>query len=158
MTAFQILLVDYFNLNGNVMNIIYQAGYKLPINQQLIDLLFKEMGKAPPINKKIKAASFIFRDADYSAELGGYHPVEIRLIRKNELWYFDYVTDFAYMGQIHPELEKEIDFSWSQQYTFHAGLGDLGHKAGCELFMLWQANFIQYYDMGVYTVQVLWEI
>ncbi|WP_447873531.1 DUF2787 family protein [Serratia fonticola] len=140
------------------MNIIHQEGYRLPVNQKLIELLFKEMGNAPPIKQQLKAVSFIFRDSDYSAELGGYHPVEIRLIKKEERWFFDYVTDFAYMGTVYPELEKEIDFSWSQQYTFHAGLGDLGHKAGCELFGLWQSSFIQYYDMDVYTVQILWEI
>lgn len=140
------------------MNIILQEGYRLPVNQKLIELLFKEMGNVPPMKNKMKAASFIFRDTDYSAELGGYHPVEIRLIRKEECWFFDYVTDFAYMGTVYPELEKEIDFSWSQQYAFHFGLGDLGHKAGCKLFELWQSNFIQYYDMNVYTVQILWEI
>lgn len=140
------------------MNIIHQEDYRLPVNQKLIELLFKELGNAPPIKQKLKAASFIFRDPDYSAERGGYHPVEIRLIKKEERWFFDYVTDFAYMGRVYPELEKEIDFSWSQRYAFHAGLGDLGHKAGCELFELWQSNFIQYYDMDVYTVQFLWEI
>ncbi|MBC3227486.1 DUF2787 family protein [Serratia fonticola] len=140
------------------MNIIHQEGYRLPVNQKLIELLFKEMGNAPPMKNKLKAASFIFRDTDYSAERGGYHPVGIRLIRKEERWFFDYVTDFAYTGTVYPELEKEMDFSWSQQYAFHAGLGDLGHKAGCELFELWQSNFIQYYDMDVYTVQFLWEI
>ncbi|CAI2111736.1 Protein of uncharacterised function (DUF2787) [Serratia fonticola] len=140
------------------MNIIHQEGYRLPVNQKLVELLFKEMGNIPPMKNKLKAASFIFRDADYSAERGGYHPVEIRLIRKEERWFFDYVTDFAYMGTVYPELEKEIDFSWSQQYAFHAGLGDLGHKAGCELFELWQSNFIHYYDMNVYTTSFLWEI
>lgn len=140
------------------MNIIHQEGYRLPVNQKLIDLLFKEMGNIPPMKNKLKATSFIFRDTDYSAELGGYHPVEIRLIRKDDQWYFDYIADFAYMGRVYPELEKEIDFSWSQQYAFYAGLGDLGHKAGCELFELWQSNFIQYYDLDVYTVQFLWEI
>ena len=140
------------------MNIIYQEDYRLPVNQKLIELLFKEMDKAPPINQQLKAASFIFRDPDYSAEFGGYHPVEIRLTKKEERWFFDYITDFAYMGRVYPELEKEIDFSWSQQYAFHSGLDDLGHKAGCELFMLWQSNFIQYYDLDVYTVQFLSKI
>lgn len=140
------------------MNIIHQEGYHLPVNQKLIDLLYKEAERISPIKQQWKAASFIFRDSSYNAETGGYHPVEIRLIRKEEQWYFDYVTDFAYIGRVYPELEKEIDFSWSQQYAFYAGLGDLGHKAGCELFELWQTNFIQYYDMDVYTVQILWEI
>ncbi|HHQ4308979.1 TPA: DUF2787 family protein [Serratia fonticola] len=139
-------------------NIIHQEEYRLPVNQKLIDLLFKEMKAQSSMKQQVKAASFIFRDSSYNAETGGYHPVEIRLVRKEERWFFDYITDFAYMGRVYPELEKEIDFSWSQQYAFHAGLGDLGHKAGCELFELWQSNFIQYYDMDVYTIQFLWEI
>ncbi|WP_431222132.1 DUF2787 family protein [Serratia sp. L9] len=140
------------------MNIIHQEGYRLPVNKNLIELLLKEMDKAPPIKQQLKAASFIFRDNSYNAETGGYHPVEIRLIIKEGQWYFDYITDFAYMGRVYPELEKEIDFSWVQQYAFHAGLGDLGYKAACELFELWQANFINYYNLDVYTVQILWEI
>ncbi|WP_156292698.1 DUF2787 family protein [Serratia oryzae] len=139
-------------------NIIHQEGYRLPVNQQLIDLLYKELGNIPPMKQALKAASLIFRDSSYNAETGGYHPVEIRLVRKDEQWFFDYVTDFAYMGRVYPELEKEIDFCWSQRYAFHAGLGDLGHRAACELFTLWQSNFIQYYNMGVYTIQFLWEI
>ncbi|MEN1933506.1 DUF2787 family protein [Escherichia coli] len=47
-----------------------------------------------------------FRDPDYSAESGGFHPVEMRFIRQDNEWYFDYVTDFSYMGRVYPELEK----------------------------------------------------
>lgn len=52
-----------------------------------------------------------FRDPDYSARIRGFHPVEIQFIRKNNEWYFDYVTDFSYMGRVYPELEKKIDFA-----------------------------------------------
>ncbi|MDA5479703.1 DUF2787 family protein [Yersinia intermedia] len=139
------------------MNIIHQEGYSLPVNQKLIDLLFKEMGDRPPMKSKLLAVSFIFRDIHYSPDSGGYHPVEIRLIHHNDQFYFDYVTDLAYVGHVYPELEKELDFSWQQQYSFHAGLGDIPYKQGCALFKLWQSNFINYYGMGVYTPQILWE-
>ncbi|EOI7431010.1 DUF2787 family protein [Yersinia enterocolitica] len=139
------------------MNKIYQEGYYLPVKQALIDLLFKEMGTPPPMKSTLLAVSFIFRDIDYSPDNGGYHPVEIRLNHDNDQFYFDYITDLAYMGHVYHELEKEIDFSWSQRYVFYAGIGDLAHRDGCELFVLWQSNFINYWQMGVYTSQILWE-
>nr|WP_233961436.1 DUF2787 family protein [Pectobacterium versatile] len=76
---------------------------------------------------------------------------------RNGEWHFDYITDFSYMGTVYPELEKEIDISWSQQYVFLAHVGDLPVNAGKELFELWQSNFIQYHAMNAYTITVLWE-
>lgn len=139
------------------MNKIHQGGYSLPVKKALIDLLFKEMGNPPPHKARITAVSLLFKDLSYSAEKGGYHPVEIRLISRDDEWYFDYITDFSYMGVVYPELEKEIDFSWSQQYVFLAHVGDLPVNAGRELFELWQSNFIQYHAMNAYTITVLWE-
>lgn len=139
------------------MNVIHQDGYILPVSQALIELLFKEMGERPSIKSKLLAVSIIFRDIHYSPDRGGYHPVEIRLNFNNDQFSFDYITDLAYMGHVYPELEKQIDFSWSQQYVFCAGVGDLSHAEGCELFELWQSNFINYWKMGVYTPQILWE-
>ncbi|ELY3193317.1 DUF2787 family protein [Salmonella enterica] len=139
------------------MNKIHQGGYSLPVKKALIDLLFKEMGNPPPHKARIIAVSLLFKDLSYSAENGGYHPVEIRLISRNDEWYFDYITDFSYMGVVYPELEKEIDISWSQQYVFLAHVGDLPVNAGRELFELWQSNFIQYHGMNIYTITVLWE-
>ncbi|EAM7985070.1 DUF2787 family protein [Salmonella enterica] len=139
------------------MNKIHQGGYSLPVKKALIDLLFKEMGNPPPHKARITAVSLLFKDLSYSAEKGGYHPVEIRLISRDDEWYFDYITDFSYMGVVYSELEKEIDISWSQQYVFLAHVGDLPVNAGRELFELWQSNFIQYHAMNVYTITVLWE-
>ena len=139
------------------MDKIYQEGYSLPVNQALINLLFKEMGERPPMKSKLLAVSLIFRDMHYSHDEGGYHPVEIRLTHKNDQFWFDYITDFAYKGRIYPELEKQLDFSWSQRYVFCAGVGDLSHAEGCELFELWQSNFVSYSQMGVYIPQILWE-
>ncbi|WP_089534904.1 DUF2787 family protein, partial [Escherichia coli] len=96
-----------------------------------------------------------FRDPDYSAESGGFHPVEIRFIRKNNEWYFDYVTDFSYMGRVYPELEKEIDFCWSGNYVFHYLIGDISLAAERnELWSLWERNFMEYRSMGIYRVTV----
>lgn len=98
-----------------------------------------------------------FRDPQYTAENGGFHPVEIRLIRCNDGWYFDYLTDFSFIGTVWPELEKEMDISWSQGYVWHYLMGDLEYEEGGALFELWQRNFIQYWKMKIYTVSVQWE-
>ncbi len=127
------------------------------VDQELINIVIIEAGNPPPHKAKITAVSLLFKDLSYSAEKGGYHPVEIRLISRNDELYFDYITDFSYMGTVYPELEKEIDISWSQQYVFLADVGDLPVNAGRELFELWQSNFIQYHAMNVYTITVLWE-
>nr|WP_234932772.1 DUF2787 family protein [Aeromonas caviae] len=37
---------------------------------------------------------FNFRDPDYGPVRGGFHPVEIRLLKRKDRWQFDYVTDF----------------------------------------------------------------
>ncbi|WP_419762006.1 DUF2787 family protein [Citrobacter portucalensis] len=129
----------------------------MPVSQKLINILLNEAGHPSPHKTTITAVSLLFKDLSYSAEKGGYHPVEIRLISRSDGWYFDYITDFRYMGVVYPELEKEIDISWSQHYVFLAHVGDLSVNAGRELFELWQSSFIQYHAMNVYTVTVLWE-
>jgi len=139
------------------MNKINQEGLAMPVAQELINIILNEMGIPPSHKTRITAVSLLFKDLSYIAETGGCHPVEIRLTSRNDEWYFDYITDFSYMGTVYPELEKEIDFSWSQQYVFLVHVGDLSVNTGRELFELWQSNFIQYHAMNVYTITVLWE-
>uniref|UniRef100_UPI003C6D1707 DUF2787 family protein n=1 Tax=Escherichia coli TaxID=562 RepID=UPI003C6D1707 len=71
-----------------------QAGLNLPVTkefqQHITTLLANQV-----LQKITEAVVINFRDPDYSAESGGIHPVEIRFIRKNNEWYFDYVTDFG---------------------------------------------------------------
>lgn len=100
------------------MNKIHQEGLAMPVAQELINIILNEAGSPPPHKARITAVILLFKDLTYSAEYGGYHPVEIRLISRNHEWYFDYITDFSYMGVVYSELEKEIDISWSQQYVF----------------------------------------
>lgn len=86
-----------------------QAGLTLPVTklfQQHIATLLAEQSQ----QTSVRAVVINFRDPDYSAESGGFHPVEMRFIRRDNEWYFDYVTDFSYMGRVYPELEKEMDF------------------------------------------------
>lgn len=72
-------------------------------------------------------------------------------------WQLDYVTDFHYAGHPWPELEKDVDVSWTHQYTWLSRCGDISHVDAREFWSLWERNFMAYHDMGVFTVRTLWE-
>lgn len=140
---------------------IHQSGLRLPIAQVFSQLLLNELDNSV-INAAIdltlvRAVTMNFRDPLYSAETGGFHPVEIRLLRLHEQWQFDYVTDFSFMGNYYPELEKKLDICWSQGYVYHFMMGDIDEEEGGALFELWQRNFIQYHKMKCYKVSIQWE-
>ncbi|QXX84394.1 DUF2787 family protein [Providencia sp. R33] len=136
---------------------IIQSGLRLPINPALVTLLLQEIQQSPPPKPVFNAIVLNFRDPGYSPESGGFHPVEIRLVQLDNIWHYDYITDFAYMGAIYPELEKEFDVCWPQGYLYHFALGDVDEQAGAEFFTLWQRNFIEYYHMGCYKVSTEWQ-
>ena len=99
--------------------------------------------------------TFVFRDESYSAETGGYHPVEIRLIKVNEKWTFDYITDFTFVGSgYNAELTKEIDFDFANDYGFHLYTGELELRKLSELYKIWESNFVSYVEMKVFQVKV----
>uniref|UniRef100_UPI001E3F12B7 DUF2787 family protein n=1 Tax=Escherichia coli TaxID=562 RepID=UPI001E3F12B7 len=80
--------------------VLKQAGLTLPVTklfQQHIVTLLAEQSQ----QTSVRAVVINFRDPDYSAESGGFHPVEMRFIRQDNEWYFDYVTDFSYMGRVY---------------------------------------------------------
>lgn len=136
--------------------VIQQEGINLPISPAFINVLYSELSHWPEYSA-LRSVVINFRDDDYSSESGGFHPVEVRLIKRNEEWYFDYLTDFSYMGHLYPELEKELDVSWSQGYVWHYMMGDMEIEDGSELFELWQRNFIRYWKAKVYTVVTSWD-
>lgn len=136
--------------------VIQQEGINLPISPAFINVLYSELSHWPEYSA-LRSVVINFRDDDYSSESGGFHPVEVRLIKRNEEWYFDYLTDFSYMGHPYPELEKEFDVSWSQGYVWHYMMGDMEIEDGSELFELWQRNFIRYWKAKVYTVVTSWD-
>ncbi|WHH83241.1 DUF2787 family protein [Escherichia coli] len=134
-----------------------QSGLNLPMSQAFIAILKSVISLSSQNEVNYHGVILNFRDPQYTAENGGFHPVEIRLIRCNDGWYFDYLTDFSFIGTVWPELEKEMDISWSQGYVWHYLMGDLEYEEGGALFELWQRNFIQYWKMKIYTVSVQWE-
>lgn len=120
-----------------------------PLGREFITILEKEITKVSPPDGA--AITFNFRDSDYSADSGGFHPVEIRLEGNGTL---SYVTDFCYAGlPPYGELTKEIDFDFAQNVFQHF------HRCypiekGAELWGLWCRNFCSYYQMEIYQVTV----
>ena len=92
-----------------------------------------------------------FRDPSYSAESGGFHPVEVHVDADGNLLS---LTDFAFFG-MPPFAELGIELDWS----FDAGsfrqfdaFYDL--ECGRVLLGLYARNFASYFDSGIYQVEV----
>jgi hypothetical protein len=93
-----------------------------------------------------------FKDPQYSSEFGGYHPVEIRISANGEI---EYITDFCYVGLGQDvELAKEIDFDFQNKVFGHLYSPDLPIFKGYALYTLWEANFIAYVEMDIFTTTV----
>ena len=129
---------------------IQKTGYPLSISNRLISILSKEIERHSEVDTS-SGCIINFRDPDYSAESGGYHPVEICLDAQGR---FQYITDFAYVGQgPYAELAKELDFDFSCGRFQQMGR-DYPIKQGAGLFKIWQSNFCDYYQFKVYRVTV----
>lgn len=116
-----------------------------PVSSKLISILEHELSTIPTA----AGAILSFRDPKYSAESGGFHPVEVAVAPDGSI---QYVTDFTYYGSPpYCELGKEIDFDFSLGLFQHLGR-EFPIQAGRELFRLWESNFVTYYGMGVYSV------
>ncbi|NOI77924.1 DUF2787 domain-containing protein [Vibrio coralliilyticus] len=98
---------------------------------------------------------FNFRDISYSADDGGFHPVEIGICHTSTgEWSIEYITDFAYMGNHYPELERNLDFDFRVGQFFVAYRGWLpiqGSPDAKALYRLWECNFLAYVDTGAYN-------
>jgi len=97
-----------------------------------------------------------FRDPNYSADDGGYHPVEIRLKNEGDGWRFCYITDFSFVGNGYmAELAKDLDFD------FDAGVLQCLHgtypiEQAIEIFQVWESNFVYYAMVSkVFTIQAI---
>ncbi len=125
-----------------------QSPTVLTLLPTLVALLEAEIAKANPGVED--GVILNFKDPNYSAETGGYHPVEIAIDATGKLLY---ITDFAYYGDGHyAELGKELDFDFS--YNLFQQMGrDYPLKEGSELFDIWQCNFCEYVKWGVFEVK-----
>lgn len=127
---------------------IQRTDYRLKMQNAFIRILENELIKVGLVSGSVV---FNFRDPDYSAEEGGYHPVEIAVDPGGRI---SYITEFVYVGMPpFVELDKNLDFDFSLGLFQQMGRAyTIEH--GWELFPIWQQNFCAYYEMGVYQVTV----
>ena len=129
--------------------IVQHEGYVLPVTKALTTILQQVID---PSNSDTHSGIVLnFRDPCYSAEHGGYHPVEMALNERGKILY---ITDFCYAGQppFH-ELVKELDFDLHMQCFQHMGR-DYPIAAGVDMYRLWESNFRSYFAAGVYQPKV----
>lgn len=136
--------------------LILTDGCVLPVSDQMIQILSNELLSAhPSINPTLNltAITFNFRDPNYSAEQGGYHPVEIRISRCSSGFQLDYITDFSYVGSSYnSELAKDIDFDFKNETSEMRYCRPIPISGAEDLFRMFQDNFLAYYRMEVFTV------
>jgi len=126
---------------------VQQNDYALTIADQFMTVIQTEMAKADV--DLTEGFILNFKDPDYSAERGGYHPVEIYINQQGRI---QYVTDFAYVGSGYcAELVKELDFDFSLGLLQQFGR-EYAIEQAYELFGVWQQNFCAYYQQGIFTV------
>ncbi|MBJ6799747.1 DUF2787 family protein [Geomonas propionica] len=120
-----------------------------PLDPELVKILEAELAKADLAPGE--GAVITFRDPDFSADTGGFHPVEVAVSQEGNIIY---ITDFAYFGRPpHSELAKELDFDFALGTFQHFG-AEFPLRRGYELFRLFQANFLAYHDGGAYVATV----
>lgn len=125
------------------------TGLPFSVSPRLISLLNAEL-ESKGITLNGRDVIFNFRDKSYSSESGGYHPVEIRLCQDHGAWYFDYITDFRYVGGPYPELAKDLDFNFTEKCGYMLYSGYCKAEECDDLYKVWEQNFISYYRDGVF--------
>lgn len=102
-----------------------------------------------------ESITLCFKDESYSKENGGFHPVEIRLVKTSKLWALDYITDFCFAGVGQDcELVKEVDFDFTNSYGFHFYSGEYPLSKLAQFYELWEGNFLSYVEMGIFKITV----
>ena len=130
----------------------------LPVSKKLHKLLSEQFTVHLLSNEALTTSRYLvfnFRDKSYSAEEGGFHPVEIAICHTSTGdRSIEYITDFAYMGSYYPELERNLDFDFRVGQFFVAYRGWLpmqGSRDAKELYRLWESNFLAYVDTDAYN-------
>lgn len=122
-----------------------------PVSEKLVQLLVSalcEAGDCPH-----RSVTLNFRDPDYSAERGGFRPVEIRVDDNGEIVY---ITEFTYFGQgAYAELAKATDFDFGERtYSNEYRSYPITDRGVEDFYRLWEQNFCACIEMGVFKVQV----
>lgn len=141
------------------MKLNFKKPQNLTLPVKLFKLMNAEIAKSTTAITSHNTLTFNFRDTDYSASAGGYHPVEIRVERigssqKPDYWQLVYITDFSYQGSPYPELVKEVDVCFVNNRVYSLYGGNLNHSQGQALLTLFISNFIEYHTMDAYELSM----
>jgi hypothetical protein len=136
------------------MKLNFNKNQGFTVTAKLLALLACELAKVEKPVGSFYALTFNFRDPNYSAENGGYHPVEIRLEKHDDHWQFIYITDFSYRGGPYPDLVKDIDVCFETKRVYSLFGGWLNQCDAKELVKLFIANFVEYHEMNVYNTKI----
>ncbi|MHA2769920.1 DUF2787 domain-containing protein [Vibrio harveyi] len=134
------------------------SGKAFPVSDRLATCLIETLASHITLKRDVADALlstrrvvFNFRDKNYSAGRGGFHPVEICLLRSSDGdWQYQYVTDFAYIGCHYQELEKALDFDFHSRGAYSCGIPMRNQQEANELYQLWEHNFLAYLEMDAY--------
>ena len=126
----------------------------LNVPESLFDVIVNAITKQGESIGNASELTLNFRDKDYSAVAGGFHPVEVRLEKRGIGWELVYITDFSYQGRPDSELVKEIDVCFVIKRVYHMLVGWLSEREGKELLTLFVTNFVEYYNTGCYQVTI----
>ena len=135
------------------MSILHFTPSLLSVSDKLHALINKQLQTSiVATTPNSETLSINFRDRSYSAEEGGYHPVEIGLKIENNMLNILYITDFAFMGNHYPELERCIDFDFGNQVAFSVATGwqSIRSEGIDELYKMWEHNFLHYVEAECY--------
>ncbi|WP_299661912.1 DUF2787 family protein [uncultured Psychromonas sp.] len=124
-------------------------GFTVPVDPNLIKQL-ELLTDKENLEANVTELVFNFRDKSYSANLGGYHPVEISIYLENAMWNFEYITDFSYLGSVFPELIAEVDFDFRNNILNVSYASKTFISAEIDFFNLWQSNFLSYLLTGAF--------
>ena len=140
------------------MKLTFNKSQCFTVPEKLYQILADELADISQLDLDTEGIVLNFRDPDYSISHGGFHPVEIRLIKimvDGEVDYqFMYITDFSFQGAPSPELAVDIDVCFIAEQVFTVYGGWLDKRSGDELKDLFLTNFISYVEMGVFKVEV----
>lgn len=123
----------------------------LPISTRFYNVITKQVQQGNGDNDS-DLLTVNFRDTSYSAEAGGYHPVEIMIRNEGNKWRLCYITDFAYSGGVYPELAIELDFNIESNIFRQMFLAPctLAHREVKSFYRTWEGNFLEYLSDGAF--------
>ncbi|MEZ9026124.1 DUF2787 domain-containing protein [Vibrio cyclitrophicus] len=123
----------------------------LPISTRFYNVITKQVQQGNGDNDS-DLLTVNFRDTSYSAEAGGYHPVEMMIRNEDNKWRLCYITDFAYSGGVYPELAIELDFNIESNIFRQIFLAPcaLAHREVKSFYRTWEGNFLEYLSDGVF--------